>query len=840
MEYKTASRLNGLCWNNLDASSKQLDVFNSNVCTPTAFYDPYEIQNIETSAANPTYESSAPTTSSDYSTNSSNASLFNTPWSTHGDEVKQTSSLQIKNKIQDERNEYDSEMDLYGLVSNILEEPEKTHPYLNEGVSPSIVKSVWSLNGNRLCEHQDFQPDLKKPADMTVLPNNFYENISSTETQKMEEFYDGLSVLVQDDQWLYSCITNNASSCNDKSELAFHEYPFDKNGSRFSAALPEASKDNSQKRADLSQFDRYSTDTDLGQYDFLNSNKTKQGKFSTLNLQDYKKAANGNMLPGLDTNSYSKLFQVAASCPKQDSIMPEQQNYKFQKAMLLDRACQKDSSFTSDFSTKSDYGLKASTMLEGNIGLAGSQHTLHQQDSQNSDYKPFYFVSSVPGANSVRSPWINGLTENNSSFTYYGNSTVMASSGNLSASNKNSCQNSNYSIGPSSLASADTSFQKYCHGNTAFPVFEYSFNGKENMQRGPCKNVDDRLFNAMAERKFSAFCENMPSYYKSLDSTGKQNMQYSTEKNLESVCKNDINLIENTVNNKCHTQQSGDGILNSSRLPCSKTGCFSNTLMMGEMQPNKCNQVSSANYKSHFSHNLGHPVFPIVDCHETYTHEDLGQMYPHVADLIHGESTFSSITPVLSQRPIKSRSMPESEIHIWLENCYEQLRAMEKERKKTESILVKHYPGKKVSSSNNIPIPRLSTNPSRVDRLIVDQLREQARVATLFGKMERFHSSPLSAYISTTLDHHLETIHIVQAHRKDEITNASNRQRPGASRHQDDRGIFVLASSIKELSRATCNTRTALCCALQMTLLKTQHKDNTRDLEKVDQNNVKA
>ncbi|NXL90286.1 MEIOC protein, partial [Alectura lathami] len=86
--------------------------------------------------------------------------------------------------------------------------------------------------------------------------------------------------------------------------------------------------------------------------------------------------------------------------------------------------------------------------------------------------------------------------------------------------------------------------------------------------------------------------------------------------------------------------------------------------------------------------------------------------------------------------------------------------------------------------------------------------------------MERLRSSPLHANISAALDKHLEAIHVVQSRRKDEILNASNRQRQGAPRCQDDRDVFALAAAIKEMSAATRRVRTTLWCALQMTLPK--------------------
>lgn len=45
--------------------------------------------------------------------------------------------------------------------------------------------------------------------------------------------------------------------------------------------------------------------------------------------------------------------------------------------------------------------------------------------------------------------------------------------------------------------------------------------------------------------------------------------------------------------------------------------------------------------------------------------------------------------------------------------------------------MARQNPGKKVSSANNAILPRLPNNPSRVDRLIVDSLKEHAKVCLL-------------------------------------------------------------------------------------------------------------
>ncbi|XP_059812695.1 meiosis-specific coiled-coil domain-containing protein MEIOC-like [Hypanus sabinus] len=248
---------------------------------------------------------------------------------------------------------------------------------------------------------------------------------------------------------------------------------------------------------------------------------------------------------------------------------------------------------------------------------------------------------------------------------------------------------------------------------------------------------------------------------------------------------------------------------------------FSSPFMMCDYRQNHISQFGLLGVASGSNLQLGHPVVSFMDRTDLIPYGEFSYPYPYHTNMFYGNVPPYGFVPACEfPRPMKNRSSSASELHIRLEECYDQWRALEKERRKTEAALAQNHPGKRVTSSNNTPLPRRPSNLSGVDRLMVDQLREQARVVTLLSKMERLRSSPFHANISTAIDRYLKAIHFAQARRKNEIVNMANQQRQGASRFQDDQDILSLAIAIKEMTVATRKARTALWCALQMTLPK--------------------
>ncbi|XP_049716792.1 meiosis-specific coiled-coil domain-containing protein MEIOC isoform X3 [Elephas maximus indicus] len=859
------------CWNlSADTSSRLTDVFNSVMLTgSTSFYDCYKSQSEDNVDLRQTY---TPLSSSTEYSNSVDSSLFYAPWSTYGDDIKQPSNSQINVKNRT------CSSNLKSVWPMNTSRFADHHDLLTEAKRP--IDTAIS------------QQAFYSGESGSAVEKQYLHNSNLTPQQKIDELYHGFTGLDLEEQWMYPSRSDHSNCYNIQTIDAaktFQEYPFIKNCFTPQTGLSDIMKESGvdtypygrektcakgleaplqQKRAEmfLSQFNRYNENADYCRYpEYTHPNKAKLNKCSNFSVQDSKKLANGTPeTPTVEADTYTKLFQVkSANQKKMEETIPDQQNFTFPKTTphLTEKQFAKEAAFTADFGLKSEYGLKPHTTCSANNDFANvtEKQQFAKPDPPNSDYfKSVNLLSNAAtssgGINLNRPTWMSVQTKNNIPIPYRNPGNLMKLNSHLSAASKGSNHSDFPQLSSTNLPPNNNLFQKYCQENpSAFSSFDFSYSGAERIQsvnhlEGLTKTGEENLFESVTDKKIkqsNGFCDNYSTQqYGIIENVNKHNFQakpqsghYDPEegpKHLDGLSQNTYqDLLESQGLFNSHRQGSGDNSINS-RVNRTQASCFSNNFMMGDLRHNQSfQQLGSNGFPLRSTHPFGHSVVPLLDSYDLFSYDDLSHLYPYFNDMMYGDNSFSGFVPTFGfQRPIKTRSGPASELHIRLEECYEQWRALEKERKKTELALAKNYPGKKVSSTNNTPIPRLTSNPSRVDRLIVDELREQARVVTLLGKMERLRSSPLHANISTALDRHLESIHIVQSRRKDEIVNASNRQRQGVPRCQDDRDVFALASAIKEMCVATRKARTTLWCALQMTLPKTASTAGQADVEK--------
>ncbi|XP_077383049.1 uncharacterized protein moto isoform X2 [Festucalex cinctus] len=155
------------------------------------------------------------------------------------------------------------------------------------------------------------------------------------------------------------------------------------------------------------------------------------------------------------------------------------------------------------------------------------------------------------------------------------------------------------------------------------------------------------------------------------------------------------------------------------------------------------------------------------------------------------------------------------QFYLHLDECSEELGYLEWERKKTEVILAKTFPGEWTMPPP--PPPGLSLNATRLDCLIFYQKRELANVEWLLYKMECACNVRLHASIGLVLNNHQQALSCVRMIRGEELTNASKDQQHG-TQLTEDHDTLPLVIALKELTMTTKNLRRGLWCAAQMAM----------------------
>ncbi|XP_038609997.1 meiosis-specific coiled-coil domain-containing protein MEIOC [Tachyglossus aculeatus] len=905
MEPKVAFRgaVNRTWSANQDPSSRLPDAFNTSMLpAANSVFDYYKSQ----SEDNVDPPNTPPSSSTDYSSGAE-PPLFYAPWPNYGEESNQPSSSQtsVKNRAQTDRNDFGSETDLYGLVSNILEEQDKPQPGYAEGACSANIKSIWPGNPG----HPGLPSDPQRPVEAAGSPSAFYSGESGPAAEKpapqrsiltpqprRDDLCAGFPNLGLEDQWRYPSRADQFSYFNlppnDPAKAAFQDGPRPQNRSLPLMGLPREAgaaggdphsygrghtwarglgAPMQQKRAEM--FLAQARLNDSADYcsfpEYPHPNQVRFNQCSNLGLQEGRKSTDGAPKRAAgEAESYARSFLGMPADLKKGDEARGPKNFPFPRSAtyLTEKPYAKEAAFVPDFGLRPEYGLKALFARPGlsDFPSPSERQQVPRSEPQNSGFlkpanPPPNWAAPSGGININRPIWMNFPAKNSAPIPYRNQSNLMRWNGHLSPA----LGGLNHSLDgpPLPPAAAFTPqsylFQQYYQENPSlFSGLDFGSNGPGRLQpgsplEGPTRDGGRRLPEPSLEKKFkppNGPCDGFsPQQYGMVDHGYKHPFQARLQGGhgdpdpgqayFPGLSPNPYHdLLERPGRYASPRLGSGDNGRVVARPNRPQPSYFPNHFMMGDFRyhPNTP-RFGLGRLPPKPSFPFSQAFFPLTGPRNLLSYQDGRRPSPYskgpmLNDQPHPQPGFP-FTPVLP-RPVKARSGPASELHTQLEQCYEQWRALEKERKKVEQSLAKNYPGKKVSSMNNTPIPRLTSNPSRVDRLIVDELREQARVVTLLGKMERLRSSPLHINISITLDKHLETIRLVQTRRKEEIVNVSTRQRQGAPRSQDDRDVLALALAVREMCGTTRTVRTTLWCALQMTLPKAAPPQGQADEEK--------
>ncbi|XP_076000460.1 uncharacterized protein moto [Genypterus blacodes] len=200
--------------------------------------------------------------------------------------------------------------------------------------------------------------------------------------------------------------------------------------------------------------------------------------------------------------------------------------------------------------------------------------------------------------------------------------------------------------------------------------------------------------------------------------------------------------------------------------------------------------------------------------------KDVGDASANTPCAGRGESIYHDIASSAKMIPgTKNQKVSEFQLLLSLDECFEQCRHLEEDRIKTDKILTKYFPRKWAPSPTFPNFPKMPPKPTKFEQLVVNQIREQRKVANLLDEMKHLCSLPLRSSFSALIMHE-EALCVLQA-RYNDMVNVSSNQR--------DRETWMLAVALKNLAVATRWLASALWCALEITLRITLHTPSVEE-----------
>ncbi|KFP76362.1 Uncharacterized protein C17orf104, partial [Apaloderma vittatum] len=590
------------------------------------------------------------------------------------------------------------------------------------------------VNTARVAEHHDLLPETKRPIVGAASQQGFYsgESVPAAEKQylqggglaaqqKADECYRGFTGPDLEEQCLYPSRNDHANCCNVqtnenvKPTPVYPNYPYLKNAFTPPIGYSEVIKDSGadaylygrekgcpkgadvqshQKRAEtfLSQFRRYNENADYSRYaEYSHMSKAKPNKSTGCSLQENKLVNGTAEAPSLETEPYTKLFQVKSGTQKKiEDRISDQQNLAFPKA--------NESLFCADLVQKFEYGLKSFATYPGNSDCANG---VEKQQFSKPEQNPEYYKSLLllpnaanpsAGAN-VRPPWVNVHTKPAASAAFQNANPLLKLNNHLPAFQKSSSHpNDFFPLSSSNFSLNSNLFHKYCQDNPSLlPAPEFGCNAAERARSAACmeallRSREENLLECLSEKKLklpNGFCDNYSAQqFGFIDNTSKQWFQLKPQsERYDPEGPNHLDgLLQSTYRDFGEPQapfvlrQGGGG--DGNPVPCLQPPSVSSRAL-GDFRRNQ--QLGSSAFPWRSAYLLGRSVVPVMESCHFLSREDLKRFYPYLNEKGYGEGSLSGFIPAFgSPRQAKTRSGSASELHLRLEECYEQWRALEK------------------------------------------------------------------------------------------------------------------------------------------------------------------